>query len=342
LFKDFKFTSEVKKIEDVYQIKITLPFEVKYSCIYLYEVDGELVLIDAGLNMLEWSKLFFSALEEIGVTLKDIKYCFITHRHMDHIGLIKKFKRKNPDLQIMMHEITHENIKWESDRNNHAEIDRLAKESIKLMIKYGISEEEVGNLGAMMSSWAKMAVYQAPDRLLHDGDEIEFKTDKLKIIWTPGHSLGHINIFDDKKRYLFSGDHILSRITPHIGNFIINPNLNDKHDFTNILKHYLKSLDVIDALNPRIIFPAHQEIIFNPHKRIIEIKKHHEMRLTEISTMIENNPMTPRQISQKHFGDLDQMNSYLGLSEILGHLIYLEEEGRVKRIEKNGLYLFSS
>ena len=342
MFKDFKFTSEVNKIEDVYQIKITVPFEVKYACVYLYDVDGDLVLIDAGLNMLEWSKLFYSALGDIGVKIKDINYCFITHRHMDHIGLMKKFKRQNPDLQLMMHEITHSTIKWESNRDNHAEIEELAEENANLMLKYGFSREDVKNVAIMMSSWAKMAIYQAPDRILHDRDEININTNKIKIIWTPGHSLGHICIFDQNKRYLFSGDHILSRITPHIGNFIINPNLSDEHDFTNILQYYLRSLDIIDDLTSKIIFPAHQEIIYNPHERILEIKKHHETRLAEISSMIKNNPMTPRQISLKHFGELDQMNSYLGLSEVLGHLIYLEEEGKVKRIEKEGKILFSS
>lgn len=339
---DFKAESEIIEIEGVIQIKITVPFALKYVSLYLFKVAGNYVLIDAGLNMLEWSKIFFSALEEIGITLSDVHTCILTHRHMDHIGLIKKFKRINPDLQILMHEITHENIKWESNRNNHKEIDRLARESVKLMIKYGISDDEVGHLSTMMSSWAKMAVYQAPDRILKDGDEIAFKTNKLKIIWTPGHALGHICIFDQNKRYLFSGDHILSRITPHIGNFIINPNLSDEHDFTNILKHYLNSLDVINDLNSKIIFPAHQDVIYNPHERILEIKKHHDTRLTEILKMIEGNPMTPRQISLKHFGELDQMNSYLGLSEILGHLIYLEAEDKVSRIEQDGKYLFAS
>jgi glyoxylase-like metal-dependent hydrolase (beta-lactamase superfamily II) len=309
--------------------------------LYLFKIDDDYVLIDAGWKMSEWSKKFFSTLKKIGITLKDIKYCILTHKHTDHIGLLKKFKRRNPEIQVLMHHFTNENIQWESNPKNHKEIENLAREKGKLLIKYGVSEEEVEKFATMMTTWAKMTSYEEADRILHDGDEISFKTNKLKIIWTPGHSLGHINVFDNDKRFLFSGDHILSRITPHIGNFMINPNISKEHDFTNILKIYLKSLDVIDDLNPKIIFPAHQEVIFNPHERILEIKKHHETRLTEISKMIENNPMTPNKISQIHFGELDQLNSYLGLSEILGHLIYLEEEGIVNRIEKSGKYLFT-
>ena len=168
---------------------------------------------------------------------------------------------------------------------------------------------------------------------MHDGDTI---LDRLEIIWTPGHSFGHICIFDKKKNYLFSGDHILSRITPHIGNFVVPKYLAEEYkgyDFNNILKHYLASLDKIDNLNPKIIFPGHQEIIYNPHERILQIKEHHKNRLREISNVIKDNPMTAYRISQIHFGeDLDEINSFMALSEVLGHLLYLEAQDKVKKI----------
>jgi hypothetical protein len=36
------------------------------------------------------------------------------------------------------------------------------------------------------------------------------------------------------------------------------------------------------------------------------------------------------------------MNSFLALSEVLGHLIYLENKNKVKRIEKDDKILFMS
>jgi hypothetical protein len=84
-------------------------------------------------------------------------------------------------------------------------------------------------------------------------------------------------------------------------------------------------------------------VIYNPHERITEIKKHHENRLREISKLINKNPLTPFRISQLHFGEnLDEMNSFLALSEVLGHLIYLEKRNEVKRIQKNNKILFES
>ncbi|MCK4287193.1 MAG: hypothetical protein KAX18_13370, partial [Candidatus Lokiarchaeota archaeon] len=85
-----------------------------------------------------------------------------------------------------------------------------------------------------------------------------------------------------------------------------------------------------------------QEIIYDPHKRISEIKEHHKNRLADISRVIKDNPLTPLRISQLHFGDLDDANSYLALSEVLGHLFFLENQELVKSVEKNGKILYYS
>jgi glyoxylase-like metal-dependent hydrolase (beta-lactamase superfamily II) len=337
------YKSEINEIEGIHQIKITVPFPVKYVCVYIFQVDNSYVMFDAGLDMGSWAKKFFSALDKIGISLKEIDYCFISHEHTDHTGLMKAFKKINPNIQIAMSEATHETLKWETDPENYFQLEEEAKKIAKEVIRYGISEKEGKRLVDWFTMWPKLRRYHKPDMLLHDGDEIAFKTNKLRIIWTPGHALGHICVFDQKKRYLFAGDHILSRITPHIGNFLVDPELNEKYDFEDILYHYLNSLERIDKLNPKIIFPAHQDVIYNPHERIQEIQKHHEKRLAEISSVIKENPLTPYEISQLHFGDdLDEMNSFLALSEVMGHLIYLENNNKVHRIEKEDKIFFVS
>jgi len=336
------YKSEFSEIEGVYRFKIDVPFHVKFVCIYLLKIDNKNVLIDAGVNLGDWSKVFFSVLNDAKLNIKDIDYCIISHAHMDHVGLLKKFKRKNPNLKIFMHDITNDILKWSTDPENFEEIESSAEKMAQEMIKYGISDKQGKRVSQIFTSWSKMVKYQKPDKLLNDGDEISFGTNKLKIIWTPGHSFGHICIFDQDKKHLFAGDHILSRITPHIGVFNVSPTLKNKYNFNNILKNYLESLDHIDKLNPKIIFPAHQEIIYNPHQRIMEIKEHHKNRLNEIYNLIKENPLTPYRISQIHFGeDLDEMNSFLALNEVLSHLIYLEHQERVKRIERNDKILFT-
>jgi glyoxylase-like metal-dependent hydrolase (beta-lactamase superfamily II) len=345
LFK-FDLKSEISEIDNnVIRFKIDFPpFEgLTFVCMYLLKIDSSLVLIDAGLHFSDWKKKFFAGLKEFDIAIKDIEYCVITHDHIDHIGLVKILKRKNPDMQILMHKITHDLIKWSTDVKNNAEVEKSATELAERMIRFGISVEKGDRIIQFFSNFHKLINYCKPDRILYDNDEILFNSNKLKVIWTPGHAAGHICIFDTDNKYLFSGDHILSRITPHIGSFMMNPALSNEYDLTNILDYYLKSLDKIDNLNPKIIFPAHQEVIYNPHERISEIKQHHDNRLHEISNIIKNNPLTPFRISQLHFGkDLSEINTFLAISEVISHLIYLELQGKLERIEKNGKILFVS
>ncbi len=338
-----KFKSEIDKIDDVYQIKIDVPFQVKFVSLYLFKLEDQYILIDAGLNMGNWSKLFFSALDDINISIEDINYCFITHIHLDHIGLVKTLKRKNPNLKVVMNDITHKILRWETHDSSIDELKTEAKKISSLMIKYGISKEQSERVFQFFTYWPKFLRYQKPDIVVHDKDKF---LDNLDIIWTPGHSFGHTCIFNTKTKHLFSGDHILSRITPHIGNFLIPNTLKEEYkeyNFNNILNLYLKSLDRIGKLNPKIIFPAHQDIIYDSSKRILEIKEHHENRLSEISSLIKEKPMTPFEISQIHFGtDLDEMNSFMALSEVLGHLFYLEDLGKIDKFEKSGRFYYKS
>ncbi len=340
------FKSEVNKIENIYQIKIDVPFQVKFVSLYLFKAGNQHVLFDSGLNMGNWDKKFFAALNQIGVEPSDISYCFISHSHLDHTGLAKKLKRKNPELTVVMHEIANELLKYQTDKNNFAEIDKTAELFAEKIVEFGVDADQGKQIHDFFANWPKFMVYPNPNRLVKDGEIVNIGPNSFRVIWTPGHALGHICLFDESNRYLFAGDHILSRITPHIGMYLILPIILEKyphHDFHNILKLYLNSLDTIEELNPKIIFPAHQEIIYNPIERIHQIKKHHENRLREISELIKSNPLTPYEISLKHFGNkLDAINQFMALSEILSHIYYLEDLEKVHREEINGKIRFFS
>ncbi|MFX0027567.1 MAG: MBL fold metallo-hydrolase [Candidatus Hermodarchaeota archaeon] len=345
MFK-YNLKIEANEIDGVYQFKINFPsFEgLQFVCMYLLRLDGSYILIDAGLSFRECEDLFFSKLEKLNISINDLKYLILTHEHPDHIGIAKAIKCKNPNIEILTHEMTNSLMRWMARPKNLEIAQNSVEESSSHLMKYGVGEKHGRKVLNFMTNFRRLTEYQKPDRLLHDNDEILINSTKLRIIWTPGHSIGHICVFDEEKRYLFSGDHILSRITPHIGAYIIPNVMLEEYqgfDFNNVLNYYLNSLDRIDQLNPRIIFPAHQEIIYNPHERILDIKKHHENRLIEIAKAIEKEPKTPFEISQIHFGkNLSEINVFLALHEVLSHLIYLEYQNKVKRIEKGNKILF--
>ena len=311
--------------------------------LYIFTVKDKVVLIDAGYSMKYWKKAFYKAVNELQISLKDIDYCIITHEHPDHTGLVSELKRANPDVKICMHTIAHDLARLRDNLTKNNNLEEKAKERGELLISFGFEKEEVDLIIQRFGTSMWRFEYFKPDLLLNNDDRII--DGELQIIHSPGHSVGHICVYYPKKGILFSGDHILSKITPHLGTLVIPgaEEFNKKNNYENILEHYLRSLDRIDELNSRIILPGHEQIIYNPHKRITAIKNHHQNRLYEISKIIENNPIPPLQIALRHFGDdLDQMNKILAISETLVHLDYLKFQNKVHETKKNGELLYWS
>ena len=336
---DFEYY-KVFSLEGINQINIGFSNIVS---LYLFTIKDKLVLIDAGYSTKYWQKAFFKALKDLKINLGDIDYCIITHEHPDHTGLVTELKRANPDIKICIHETAHELAKLRKKLSENTNLEEKIKERGQLLISYGLKKEEVDLMMQRFGTGGMKFEYIEPDLLLNNDDRII--DGELQIVHSPGHSVGHICIYYPNKNILFSGDHILSKITPHLGTLVIPgaEEFNKKNNYENILEHYLRSLDRIDELNSRIILPGHEQIIYDPHKRITAIKNHHQNRLYEISKIIENNPITPLQIALHHFGDdLDLMNQILAISETLVHLDYLEIQNKVHKTEKDGLLLYWS
>ena len=122
------FKAELSIIEGVYRFKVEVPYDVNFVCVYLFKLGAKNVLFDAGFDVPKWNKAFFALLEEARISLREIDYCIISHHHLDHIGLLQKFKQENPQMQILMHELTNKMLQRESDvREIKAEGEEIMK-----------------------------------------------------------------------------------------------------------------------------------------------------------------------------------------------------------------------
>ena len=84
-----------------------------------------------------------------------------------------------------------------------------------------------------------------PERTLADGDEIPFPGGRLVVVHTPGHESGHCCLWEPERRWLFTGDTILST-----GTTIVAPPDGD-------MRAYMASLRRLRDLAPAVIFPGH-------------------------------------------------------------------------------------
>jgi len=133
-----------------------------------------------------------------------------------------------------------------------------------------------------------------PDVTLNGGEEVTAGDFTFRVLWTPGHSPGHICLYEPARKVLLSGDHILPGITPNVG---LHP-----QSGTDPLGDYLRSLKEIRKMDISLVLPGHEEPFADVGKRIGELIRHHQQRNSNIIAKIRTEPKTAYQIATASSG----------------------------------------
>ena len=158
-----------------------------------------------------------------------------------------------------------------------------------------------------------------PERLLDDGDEIPFPGGRLRVVHTPGHESGHCCLYEPERRWLFTGDTILST-----GTAVIAPPDGD-------MRAYLASLERLAALDLAVIFPGHGPPVDRPHEKIAEYLAHRRMRERQVLDALAAGQDTIADIVPRLYADVPAfLHGMAGLT-VRAHLDKLVADGRVRR-----------
>ena len=157
----------------------------------------------------------------------------------------------------------------------------------------------------------------APDRLLDDGDEIPFAGGRLRVVHTPGHESGHCCFHEPERRWLFTGDTILST-----GTTVIAPPDGD-------MRAYMASLDRLGTLDVATIFPGHGPPIDRPAAVIDEYRAHRRMRETQIVDALAAGLSRIGDIVPRLYADVTPALHGMAALTVQAHLDKLVAEGRV-------------
>lgn len=288
------------------------------------------LLIDTGFNREECRTALFKGLESLGASL-DKTDIFITHMHADHCGLVSAAAREKNT--VYCGEVDSKRINWSLSQN-------FWKENYAFTGSYGFPLQEFG--AALFKHPAqKYNLDREHDfSIVGEGDVLEAGDYRFVVVETPGHTPGHICLYEPDKKILFSGDHILGNITPNITMFYKGP--------PDPLGQYLQSLDKIDRMDIDLVLPGHRQVIKDAHKRIAELKHHYEKRLNEVLTILGDEVMSAFQVASGIKWDLtytswdqfplDQM--WFATGEAISHLEHLRHQNKVQRFERDGNLLF--
>jgi glyoxylase-like metal-dependent hydrolase (beta-lactamase superfamily II) len=267
-----------------------------------------------------------ATLQELDVDLKKTDF-FITHLHVDHLGLLATlitntskayFSRKEADF-----------------RKNP----RRWQDSYEFFLLNGFPEDEL-----------KKALVRHPGKrfglerqidfcLVDDGDQIVIGHFDFRCIETPGHSPGHMCLYEPNKKILVSGDHILFDITPNITYWT---------SMNNSLKEYMASLEKVYNLDVELILPGHRRIWINHRQRISELLEHHKDRANEIIDVLKDGPKTASEVAPHVTWDVNYSSwehfpasqKWFAVGETIAHLYYLEEKGMINKERINDMILY--
>jgi len=201
-----------------------------------------------------------------------------------------------------------------------------------------ILEDRSVGLVAPLASTSK-SPRGAVDQWLHEGDRLPIGSLQLEVLETPGHTPGHLCLYEKQTRIFFSGDHILDDITPNISVW------SERQD---PLSQYLKSLDKIVPYEIDWVLPGHRTPFQNHRRRIAELKEHHEIRTEEVASILRRGSRTAYQVASEMTWDIDCESwedfplpqKWFAGGEAMAHLKFLQGLGRVIREQKGGRYFF--
>src|SRR5918996_4113317 len=214
-----------------------------------------------------------------GTSVGEIHGVVITHHHPDHHGLSGRV-REASGAWIAMHAADGATVR----RPRPTRPERWFTYMTAKLEGAGAPEEHVAPLRAARRRTVPGLAPALPDREIVPGELLDLPGRRLRAIWTPGHTPGHVCLHLEEEHparlpghgRLFSGDHLLPEITPHIGLYE-DP---DDATVTDPLGDYLDSLERIGRLAPAEVLPAHQHAFTDAPSRVRELLTHHESRLT--------------------------------------------------------------
>ena len=311
-------------IDGLYQLEIPTPFKVGAVNCYVSTTDP-ITLIDTGTKGEEARAALEAELAALGLQVSDLRRVIITHAHADHYGQAAEIVRAS-NAEVWTHR--HNRAPLEAYETIRAERNAFY---VQIMIEAGVPIEQRQRVVDGRRVGDPYAEAAQVDRVVDEGDVIELADRAWRVYHTPGHAGGLICLFEPIARVLLSNDHLLRDIS---SNPVIEPDP-DGGPRPHRLVQYIQHMQRMADLEPVVAWTGHGHPIHDVHRVVRQRLHFHERRAQRIVDLIGAEERSAYQIAEPLFGRLSGTEAFLALSETIGHLDWLEEQGRIEASKRD-------
>jgi glyoxylase-like metal-dependent hydrolase (beta-lactamase superfamily II) len=305
----------------VWATALPFPSVLSYSYSYCLRYSGGVVVVDLGWDTAEGWQTFQLGLTRAGVMLDEIIGVVITHTHPDHYGFAAAIKKYTP-AWIAAHGAERPLIAATAEERA-TRVDEMAE----WLQRCGVPGSEIPGLTHEAAELQAAMPHVQPDFDLFDGVPVRGSDGSLVPVHTPGHTPGHLCFHDRERNLLFTGDHLLPRVTPNVSK--------RPRSTADPLADFMASLDRLARFErPPLVLPGHEWAFDGLASRTAAVRSHHARRLDEIEAAVVQGAGTVWDVARsvrwsRQFDTLDSRGRRQALGETYSHLYRLSRSGRL-------------
>jgi glyoxylase-like metal-dependent hydrolase (beta-lactamase superfamily II) len=316
-------------VEHLHAIKLPTPFPVGPVTVYLGDAPGEpLTLVDTGPRTSKTLAGLEDGLASLGYRLADLDRIVVTHAHVDHFGLAGDLVVAS-GAEVWSHP-------WDVPSLEAYERDREERVAFyeALLRQAAVPGKVMEAVGWVTQAMERYGQAVAVAGTLEEGDRLRLAGRDWRVLHTPGHARGLICLYEAEGRTLLSSDHLLADIS---SNPVVEPRPPGHQERLRSLVLYRDSLRRVAKMQIDRALPSHGPAIEDVAGLVEQRLAFHEQRMERVREALGNGARTTWDVTQVLFPGRTPLDTFLAVSEVIGHLDLLEIEGEIEGSVVGGL-----
>ncbi|WP_059104784.1 MBL fold metallo-hydrolase [Shouchella shacheensis] len=311
-------------IAKIIPIEAPASYGLKTFNFYLLEGKTGLLLLDAGADDESCWQALQSTLPENGYTLRDITSIVLTHHHIDHIGLVNRITDRHP-VPVYAHKQA---------------VPRLKRDPDFLRMRIDFFEELYAEMGCNQAGAAQIehlqeALLKNAERAIEQEVRVIHPEEPLfglTPIHVPGHAPDQIAFYEPRSHSLFGGDLLVGHIS---SNALVEPDVNGVR-LPSVMQQRASLQKCLNYPLQRV-YAGHGALITDPSRLIQKRLTRTEQKAEQFKKLVAKGHTTASDLASNYYGETYKNQFVLVMSEVIGHLDYLEAYNEVTKEKRDGV-----